>query len=758
MARGDNRRRADARYFLTFVGTAGLLLSGTLVLVLYVLPERYVLSSGFVEGNLNLPDPSIPFEAVESRFVAARPMSAPPDTAVVRGPAERFWEEVLPLIAAEEWDAAIGLFALYLGSNPTDDGARREYAITLAKAGYADRAIPLFERLLGSGDDPELRLLLARTLRDAGRVADASVHYRVLIAGAPTDESLVLEHAGALAWIEAYPEAIDIIEGGLRVVPLSVLLRAELGRLQYLAGQLVAAERTLGELSASERAEAGATELYRTIVGELTPPEVEPIPAPEPTVLERAVGAREEGRFEEADSLFLVAIGAQPDRPDLWQAYADFLQYERQDLPGALGALKEVVRLQGETGPGAAALQYRMAQLEVWTDDLDAAELRLVRLTASIDPEASTVELGDALALRGDIARWRGDRPAAARRYDEALTVDPLHVSALAGAEALREDVSRVLVENEQPGLGGIARSFSDTDDFHRLDLGGEWRGIDGSWVWATTSGARLMRGFDLASASADRDGLFAELEGGRWWRSGTVRTVARLGAQTVRDGATDLSVGLGARFGGAAGQRTDVDLDSEPAHLSANTLQSSEADVRQDRLAVSHTRALGPVWSMAVSGEAASLSHRGVTGSDRNLRAAGSAALARSVGGGFSAGARARALSYSSSAPTSVGRGLYWDPEWSLSVGPLLRWEDRVSSTWRLEASASPGVGMMRERTGAETQVVPDINASFRALREGARYRTSVDVTYGQGRFTGYRSLTIGVGFAAHGWTGTGR
>ena len=92
MARGNRRRRADARYLLTFVGTAGLLVSGTLVLVLYVLPERYVLSSGFVEGNLNLPDPTIPFEPVAPRLGAALPPAPAPDTTVVRGPAEIFWE------------------------------------------------------------------------------------------------------------------------------------------------------------------------------------------------------------------------------------------------------------------------------------------------------------------------------------------------------------------------------------------------------------------------------------------------------------------------------------------------------------------------------------------------------------------------------------------------------------------------------------------------------------------------------------------
>lgn len=756
MPLGGRRRGSDARYLLTFVGTAGLLLAGTLVLVLYVLPERYVLSSGFVEGNLNLPDPAIPFEAVDPRFIAARPAPPPADTVSVRGPGEIFWEQVIPLIDSEAWDDAIGLFALYLGSNPEDEGARREYAITLTKAGYAERAIPLFERLLANRGDAETRLLLARTLRDAGRVADASEHYAVLVDVSPNDEALRLEHAAALAWIEAYEEAIEVLLAGANENPGSVPIRAELGRVLYYSGDLAAAETTLAELTPAQRATAGASELYGTIVAERTPPVAEPAPEPEPTLLEQAIRAREEDRFPEADSLFQAAIDADPERADVWQAYADFRQYEQSDMAGALEALSAVERLEGG---GDTALQLRMAQLEVWLDDLDAADGRLAGLAPLLETGPSTsTELADLLALRGDIARWRGDRPAAARSYGEALAVDPGHPSALSGSEVLHTDVSRVLIESEQPGLGGIARSFLDTDDFHRVDFGGEWRGIDGSWVWMTASGARVMSGFDLSNGSADRSGLFAALEGGRWWRVGTVRTVARIGVQTVRSGEVDLAFGASVRHAGSSGQRTDVDIDSEPAHVSANTLQASEADVRQDRLAVAHARPLGSSWSLAASGEVASLRHRGLSGTDDNVRSAGSAAVVRALGGGFSAGVRTRALTYVDAAPTSGGRALYWDPEWSFAFGPLLRWEDRLSSVWQIEASAAPGVGLMRERVGQETQVVPDITASFRALRDGARYRTSIEVTYGQGRFTGYRSVALTLGFAARGWMGVGR
>lgn len=756
------RRKADARYFLTFAGTAGLLISGTLVLVLYVLPQRYVLSSGFMEGSLNFPEPSVPFEPLAPRLVAAIPTPTVGET--VRGPAELFWERVLPLLAAERWDDAIGLFAIYLGSYPEDRGVRREYAITLTKAGYADRSIPILESLLSDGDDPTLRLLLARTLRDAGRVDEAGRHYRVLLAATPSDESLILEWAGALSWVERYGPAIDVLRAGLRELPGSAAIRSELARLLYLSGDLIGARDLLSGLTPEQlSADASASILLETVVAELTPPPPPPEVIVEPTALERAVRAREEGRLDEAAALFRAALEADPDEIAAWQAYADFLQYERFDFGAALAALHEVERLDQTTSP---ALYYRLAQLHAWTGDLGASEDRLLRLIPILSaprtsdptlvPAESGVDLADALALLGDVLRWQGDRSSAAARYAEALAEDPAHVEANAGVEALRADTRRTLIESELPGLGGIVESFADTDDFRRLDVGGAWRGIDGSWVWGTRSGARLLRGVDLSDASGELNGAFVELEGGRWWGWGTLRTTLRLGAQTIRPSFTDLSVGATLRHSGEEGGRTDVDVDYEPAHISANTLQSAVGDVRQIRAVVTHNRPLSGPWSLSTAAEAASLDH-GAVATGRNLRAAASASLGRSVGGGFSSGLSLRALGYSDAAPTTTARPLYWDPELALAAGPFLQWQEAVGALWRVEARATPGVGLIRERISGDNQVVPDLSGTLRAVRDGARYRTLVEVTYGQGRFDGYRSFGLNLSFSARGWTGGG-
>jgi len=58
------KKARDLRYLLRFGGTAFLLISGTLVLVLFVLPQRYVLSSGFRESGISFPTPETPFVPV----------------------------------------------------------------------------------------------------------------------------------------------------------------------------------------------------------------------------------------------------------------------------------------------------------------------------------------------------------------------------------------------------------------------------------------------------------------------------------------------------------------------------------------------------------------------------------------------------------------------------------------------------------------------------------------------------------------------
>ncbi|MDX1494492.1 MAG: tetratricopeptide repeat protein, partial [Longimicrobiales bacterium] len=610
MPRESSRSRRSSSYVFKFVGTASLLVLGTLVLVLYVLPERYVLSSGFREGNLNLPNPRTPFEPAPPLRIAAIPgipvqrgdaPAAVPgapgaqDPGPTQGPAELFWERVLPLLEAGRYRQAIPLFTDYLNRHPGDIGVRREYAITLAAAGYPDRAVPILRELLQYEDDDELHFLLARTLRDAGRVPEASRHYEILRDRRPGDGPLALEWSQALSWSGDYASAGEVVARALEASPQSLALRAEQVRIVYLSGRLVEADGLLASFSQDELERAGLVELRDRIRRELTPPPDTTTPPPPPTLLEQALQAREADDLDAAEALFLAALEAEPDDVDAWRAYADFLQYERDDFQGALEALREVERRTDGVDP---ALQYRMAQLEIWTDQPDAARTRLEALLASLEagspgapgrqpgqiaPGAATPGASgplparaDVLSLLGDLHRWNGQRLPAVRRYQAALAEDSGHEGAADGLDILRAEVDRFLIESEDPGIGAVASTFADTDDFRRYQAGGAWAGLHDAWVWSTLSGGRWVEGYEPGGGLADRQGLFAELEGGRWWRWGTVRTALHLGVQNVRSNSTpDVGVGASLRLMGASGSRTDLRFDHEPAHAVTNTLQS---------------------------------------------------------------------------------------------------------------------------------------------------------------------------------------
>lgn len=772
MATRGSRGGRRGGYVFRFIGTAALLVAGTLALVLYVLPERYVLSSGFREGALHLPNPSVPFEPAPPLRIAAIPgmtdgFAAATGEDPVRGPAELFWESVLPLLEAERYEEAIRLFTEYLSRHPGDPGVGREYGITLAAAGYPERAIPVLEGLLEVEDDDALHLLLARLLRDADRVDEAVEHYTLLIERSPDDVDLVVELARALSGIPDYPASEAVLLDALERDPGSVPLRAELVLVYYLADRLEEALALLDAMTEAEIETAGLTVIRANVVEWLTPVPDTTTVAP-PTLLERAVRAREDDDFETADSLYREALAEDPADVGAWRAYADFLQYELEDFEGALAALEEVDGLTDGPDP---ALRYRMAQLEIWTDRLEPARQRLEALLADLPsggaaagrPAAGdtlatgfTPTLADVHALLGDLGRWNGERLEAVESYYAALEEDPDHQRAGEGLDILRADLDRFIAQSERPGLGAVASTLADTDDFERYDAGGLWAGIHGEWVWSTRSGGRWLSGLEPAGGSGSRSGLFAELEGGRWWRWGTVRTAAHLGVQNVRSNSTDLSIGASFRLVGDSGRRTDVSFDHQPAYVSARTLQSLAADVRQDRLTLSHSQPLSERWSAAVTAEAASLDHRAVGGADRNLRLQLAASIGRVLSPSLTLGLSSRALRYRDAAPDATAVRLYWDPELSVSAGPYLQLRQPLGTWWSATAQLNPGLAYIDER-GRATEVVPDLSGRLGLAREGARYRTSIELFYGQGRFSGYRSYGVDLSFSARGWLGPG-
>jgi tetratricopeptide (TPR) repeat protein len=728
-----------------------ILVACTLVLVLVVLPQRFVLSSGFRESGVSFPvtETPVPPLAVVQRTAppgpAPRPSSA--ETVVYRGPAEILWDRAGPLMEAGRYDEAAALFQAYLQDNPGDQGVRMEMINALLRAGRRGEAADALREYLARDDDSEARLLLARTLRDMGRTDEASAQYARLEEEGAGGSDLALEWAQALSWAERFPEAEDVLVSALESDPDNAALQVELARLYYATDRLPESDAILAGMDEEALGEYDALDLRDDVAAALEVPEEEP--APPPSLMEQAAAAREAGDFTAAAALLQEALADTPDDVEAWRAYADLLQYEMSDFPGALEALREI---ESRT-PRDTALQYRMAQLELWTGENEAASLRLDGVLASLgdsgpvplseDPEPVLLTAPDVLALQGDILRWKGDRVAAGREYDAALAEDPEHEPAQAGLASLRSEADDAIEEAEGPRIGAFAYWLDDNDDFRRLDLGGEWIGVRGDWAWGIQAGNRWLEGLTLAGTGGDASGLFVDVEGARWWRWGTVRTALHVGAETVRDGATDVSFGASVRaLGMGPFSSVEARYHHGLAYPITTTLQSVFAQVVQDNLRITLNADITPVWTLWAQASGTRLATQDFVGDpDPSLRLQGAVALGRRLSGGFTVGLGTEILGFTEPAPSTSAVSLFWDPKLSASLGPFAQFQRELQGGWDVYARVSPSMAWIEEREVPEGEWVPHASAEGRIRYRGERLWTSLDVFFGQGRFDGYRN-----------------
>jgi len=745
----DPGARSSSGYPFKFLGSALVLVAATLILVLVVLPNRYVLSSGFRESGVSFPvsQPPVPAVPVEQRTAPPRPAPLPVlDRDVPRGPSERFWDAILPLLNQGRLEESLPLFQAYLAEFPEDQGVWREYANTLVRAGRPAEGAEALRTLLTLEDDPEVRLLLARTLRDQGRVEAASAQYALLAEGGMEGADLSLEWARALAWVRLYDEAAEVLRAALEADPGNPALRVELARVHYFADRLAEAEAILSALDDETLREVGGLSLREDVAAALAVPEEEP--APPPTLVEQAAEARESGDFGASARLLREALAQDETDASAWKAYADLLQYEVADLPGALEALREFEALT----PYDPGLEFRMAQLESWTGSGDAAASRLDTLVGRLrtegpapldrdDPDSPLLTVPDVHALRGDLLRWRGERVAAARVYRDALAQDPEHPAAMAGLVALRADVDRQIDQTEAPRAGASAYGLGDTDDFRRVDAGAEWIGVRRDWAWRIQAGNRWMEGFDLLGGSTAEAGLFAGGEAARWWRWGTVRTGLEAGVETVRPGKTDLALGASARVLGLGAFTLDAGYRRGPAYDLTATLQSVFADVVQDNLRVTLSGSLTPVWSLWAQSQATWLDPEALPGAGGTTRLEGSLSLGRQVAPWLSLGVGTSVMGYSDAAPEAGGRPLFWDPRLVVAVGPYAALRREWDERWDLTARFAPGVAFIEERQFPGTERVPQFSAEAGFRHRGDRLWSSLDLFVVQGKFDGYRA-----------------
>jgi thioredoxin-like negative regulator of GroEL len=350
------KRRLEGRarsggYLLGFASTALVLGAMTLVLVLVILPRRYVLNAGLRESGISFPSQAAPFTPpVELRREPPPPPPPPPPTQEVpRGPAEIFWAEVETLLSQGRYANALYLFEEYLEAHPGDRGVLREFGITLSRAGHAERAVGVFGGILPDGQYPGTRLLLARTLRDLGRPDEASIHYASLVREKPGDLAMVLEWAQALSWGKDYDRAAEILNSALEAGPESADLRVELAQVYYWAGRLDDAAAVLAVMSEDALERTGAGRLKEDVVAALAPPEAQEEAGDQPpaTALQRAAAAFAEEDYDAAAALYEEALSQSPGDADAWRAYADLLQYGLDDAEKARQALLRLESLQG---------------------------------------------------------------------------------------------------------------------------------------------------------------------------------------------------------------------------------------------------------------------------------------------------------------------------------------------------------------------------------------------------------------------------
>ncbi len=766
MARRPDRASGSTRYFLGFSVTAAVLAGLTLFLVLVVLPRRYVLNAGLRESNVSFPSEAAPFAPPEESPRAAPP-PLPQPVQVVRGPAEVFWSEVEPLLRGELYDAALPLFPEYLDDHPQDLGARREYAITLARAGRPADAVQVLAELLSLQDDPEVRLMMARELRDLRRLEEASAQYAVLSSLNPGDRALALEWGRALAWGRDYDGAENVFLSALSENPENAEIRVALAEVYYWAGRLDDADRALAGLDEETLDRAGAASLRADIIAALAPPEAEEEEQAPPSLLDLAVQAFANEEYEEAADLYLDALLKAPADTSTWRAYADLLQYALEDLEGAREALWRIEAL-GGNDPG---LRFRLAQLDLWTGRNAEATERFQAILSDLENEALAAapsdttrmgpdEVAEIRALLGDLYRWEGVRAESGDAYATALALDPANVRAQTGLGELEAEVVDELEEQERPGWGGDLYTLGDSDDFTRLDVGIEGVGVEGSWVWGVRAGNRWLEGRSLLGSPSNERGLFLELESARWWRWGSFRTGLHFGLEEVRPGGPDYSFGASARIGNLGGFRADLRYDHGPAYPITVTMQSLLGEVVQDRLQTSLVRQITPRWGITLAGDAARLNTHGslFSGSDASFRLETGISLGRSFTDELVLGTNLRALTYTDPAPMEGGNRLFWDPEALVATGLYARWDGELKENWRIRAMVNPSMAFIDERTSPRFESVPHFSAEAGVSHDGGGFRTSLDAFFYQGRFDGYRAYGVRLSVSAKEWFGGGR
>lgn len=718
-------------YWLRFASATAILLGVTAVLVLVVMPQRFVLEAGFRESGITFPSSRVGFRPPEPATLVQPPPPPPPRVEPEEGPAERLWAEIDPLLASGHWSAALARMESYLEAYPDDLAVRRERARTLARLGRTDAAIAAWRDIVARTDAPADRLALARTLRDGGDAEGAISLYRALVAARPADRALRAELARTLLWAERYPEAEVALRALLAEDPTDDISRLDLARALYWGGRPAEARVVLASLDTESPLAPEARLLDAELASVLAPP---PAPvAPEPTPVERARLAAAGGDLEEAARRYEAALERDPADRALWVEWVDFLQFRLEDP----AATRDALLLFSERFDLTADERLRLAQLHAWTGQEAEAEAILLALLAE-DPDRA-----DAASLLGDLRRWRGDAVAASEAYREALEADPGSERARAGLDSLRVRRERLVAAREPRGFGPGVFWFADSDDFVRLDVAG-----DADFTWSVNAlklraGYRRLEGYDPLGAPATDQGGFVQAEYARWWREAGLRTALRVGGEHLDGFGFEPGAALEVEAPDVGGFALTGLLETSPAYPLTATYESVAEPVRADRLEATAFRSLGDAWSIGAALDGALLSGGGAT----NPRWAGWVTLSRALGRWLRLDVATSVVGFGEAAPAPAGRRLYWDPRLFWATTASLGAASIPEQGWGWRLRATGGAAYADERDAIEPGWFPQFGVEGGLLLRGEHRDVTLDAFYRRGREEEYASWGLELG-----------
>ncbi len=716
------RKLSRAPYWLRF-SLILLSLGGiTSAFVLVVLPRRFVLQAGLVESGVTFPTHEPPFDPPQPRPVI-RPQSPVTLETVELGPAESFWNDIVPLMDAGLYEATFPLFREYLSHYPEDTTAWQEYAVALIRSGRNDEAEQVYRMLLAGANDASIKRELARLMRDRGEFGESIAIYRDLAQAEPDDLDLLHELAQTLVWAEAYQLAIGEYRRLLDRAPDNHGYRVELAQALYWDDLPVQGYALLSDFppDVPESTEAASLRAFLDSVIHASMP-------PGLTTLEQARRAVANENSARAHALYRRALQTDHDNPDVWLEWVDFLQFHEEDLPAARAALRQLAQLRSLTWEE----RYRRAQLDVWTGNDDEARLALQQLVVE-DPTNDQV-----WTLLGDLYFWQGSHIAAADAYQRALKLSPTNTEAAAGLEAVKQQTVALVAAREDPNAGPRFLYFEDSDDFSRIDLTVEATILRSTTGAVVRGGFRKLEGTGLSGLRDSDAGPFLELEVVQWWRFGTVRTSLKAGVEQL-DAAGRVPV-IEARLEvpNAGGTALTALYSHGSAFSQTLTYESVEASLLSDYGELSAFRQLGDKWSVSGNGTVGSLHATGTS----NLRISAAASTRYQLSSVWSATLVSQLLTFADAAPTSPTRRLYWDPRMFWANGIQVELRTPLATRWEIYARVTPGIALDDERDTPGAEWVPQLGTVAGFGFQKQRVLIAGDLAYSRGREGGYSSF----------------